>query len=289
MCFFKENRLSGVVFITVIAAALVHASWNSLVKASTDKTLAMGAIVIGHVPIAVINLPLATIPDSKSIPYLLTGIVLHFGYQLFLLKSYEHGDLTKVYPIARGTAPLLVGLFSLIVLEVEVSNTKILSIIIIGVAVISLAFGQKSDGQKRHSASTLALITGLFIASYSLIDGLGARVAGSSLGFFCLLAIGNGFLMVAYLAWKAPKTLKNLPYYGLSHLLIGGTGSFTAYALVIWAFTKAPIALVTALRETSIVFAFFMGVFFLKEPPSLIKLIASTAILMGVALLHTLK
>jgi drug/metabolite transporter (DMT)-like permease len=95
--------------------------------------------------------------------------------------------------------------------------------------------------------------------------------------------------MVAYLARKAPKTLKNLPHYGLSHLLIGGTGSFTAYALVIWAFTKAPIALVTALRETSIVFAFFMGVFFLKEPPSLIKLIASTAILMGVALLHTLK
>jgi drug/metabolite transporter (DMT)-like permease len=249
----------------------------------------MGAIVIGHVPIAIIILPFATIPDSKSFPYLVTGIVLHFGYQLFLLKSYEHGDLTKVYPIARGTAPLLVGLFSLIVLGVELSNAKILSIIIIGVAVISLAFGQKSDGQKRHSASTFALITGLFIASYSLIDGLGARLAGSSLGFFCLLAIGNGFLMVAYLAWKAPKTLKTLPHYGLSHLLIGGTGSFTAYALVIWAFTKAPIVLVTALREASIVFAFFMGVFFLKEPPSLIKLIASTAILMGVVLLHTSK
>ena len=248
--------MSGVVFITVITAALVHASWNSLVKGSTDKTLAMGAIVIGHVPIAIIILPFATIPDSKSIPYLLTGIVLHFGYQLFLLKSYEHGDLTKVYPIARGTAPLLVGLFSLSVLGVELSNAKIFSIIIIGVAVISLAFGQKSDGQKRHSASTFALITGLFIASYSLIDGLGARLAGSSLGFFCLLAIGNGFLMVAYLAWKSPKTLHNLPHHGLSHLLIGGTGSFTAYALVIWAFTKAPIALVTALRETSIVFAF---------------------------------
>ena len=215
--------------------------------------------------------------------------MLHFGYQLFLLKSYEHGDLTKVYPIARGTAPLLVGLFSLIVLGVELSSAKIFSIIIIGVAVISLAFGQKSDRQKRHSASIFPLITGLFIASYSLIDGLGARLAGSSLGFFCLLAIGNGFLMVAYLAWKAPKTLKNLPHYGLSNLLIGGTGSFTAYALVIWAFTKAPIALVTALRETSIVFAFFMGVFFLKEPPSLIKLIASTAILMGVVLLHTSK
>ena len=95
--------------------------------------------------------------------------------------------------------------------------------------------------------------------------------------------------MVAYLAWKAPKTLKTLPNYGLSHLLIGGTGSFTAYALVIWAFTKAPIALVTALRETSIVFAFFMGVFFLKEPASLLKLIASIAILIGVVLLHSSK
>jgi multidrug transporter EmrE-like cation transporter len=117
--------LSSLVFVTVISAALLHASWNALVKGSTDKTLAMGAIVIGHVPIAVIILPFATIPDSKSIPYLLTGIVLHFGYQLFLLKSYEYGDLTKVYPIARGTAPLLVGLFSLIVLGVELSNAKI--------------------------------------------------------------------------------------------------------------------------------------------------------------------
>jgi multidrug transporter EmrE-like cation transporter len=107
-----------------------------------------------------------------------------FGDQLFLLKSYKHGDLTKVYPIARGTAPLLVGLFSLVVLGVELSNAKLFSIIIIGVSLISLAFGQKSHGQKRHSASTLALITGLFIASYSLIDGLGARLAGSSLGFF---------------------------------------------------------------------------------------------------------
>ena len=95
--------------------------------------------------------------------------------------------------------------------------------------------------------------------------------------------------MVAYLAWKSPKTLHNLPHHGLPHLLIGGTGSFTAYALGIWAFTKAPSALVTALRETSIVFAFFMGVFFLKEPASLLKLIASIAILIGVVLLHSSK
>ena len=79
-------------------AALLHASWNDLVKANIDERLAMGAIVIGHVPIAVIILPFTTIPDSKSIPYLLTGVVLYFGYQLFLLKSYEHGDLTKFYP-----------------------------------------------------------------------------------------------------------------------------------------------------------------------------------------------
>ena len=91
--------MSSLVFVTVISAALLHASWNALVKGSTDKMLAMGAIVIGHVPIAVSILPFTTIPDSKSIPCLLKGIVFHFGYQLFLLKSYEHEDLTKVYPI----------------------------------------------------------------------------------------------------------------------------------------------------------------------------------------------
>ena len=281
--------LTGLVFIAVIGAGVLHAAWNALVKGSTDKALSMGAVVIGHVPIAAIILPVVPMPEVASLPYLFSGIALHLGYQIFLLKSYQTGDLTQVYPIARGSAPLIVALFSLTILGVQLSGTQLLAIAIIGAGIISLAMVRRSDGQVNRKAAVLAGITGLFIASYSLVDGLGARIAGTSLGFYCWLAVGNGTLMVLYLLWKSPKTLWSIPRRGMRVMAIGGTTSFVAYALVTWAFTQAPIALVTALRETSIVFVLLIGVFVLKERLSLLKVFATMTTLLGAALLRYAK
>lgn len=281
--------MSSIVFLVVIGAALLHATWNALVKGSSDKTLSMGAVVIGHMPIALVLLPFVPAPDVASLPYLFGGIALHLGYQLFLLKSYQMGDLTQVYPIARGSAPLIVALFSLIVLGVQLSKTEMLAILVIGVGIFSLALVRRADGQTNGQAAVLALVTGLFIASYSLVDGLGARLAGTSLGFYCWLAIGNGVLMALFLSWRSPQALRALPRQGLPVMAIGGTASFVAYAMVTWAFTQAPIALVTALRETSIVFALLIGVFFLKERLSLLKLFSTMTTLLGAALLRFAK
>lgn len=281
--------MSGTVFIAVLGAAVLHAAWNALVKGSGDKTLSMGAVVIGHVPISILILPFVPSPDVASLPYLFSGIALHLGYQLFLLKSYQTGDLTQVYPIARGSAPLIVAAFSLAVLGTQLSGVELLAIVIIGAGIVSLALVRHSDGQSNRNAALLALITGGFIASYSLVDGLGARLAGTSLGYYCWLAIGNGILTALYLLWKSPQTLRALPNRGFRVLTIGGTASFVAYALVTWAFTQAPIALVTALRETSIVFALLIGVGFLKERLSLLKLFATMTTLLGAALLRYAK
>jgi len=281
--------LSGTVFIAVIGAALLHAAWNALVKGSQDKALSMGAVVIGHMPIAAVILPFAPLPDIASLPYLSGGIALHLGYQLFLLKSYETGDLTQVYPIARGSTPLMVALFSFTLLGVTFSSIELLAILVIGAGIFSLALVQRADGQTNRHAAILALTTGMFIASYSLVDGLGAGIAGTSLGFYCWLALGNGALMALYLRWKSPQTLRTIPRTGLPVLIIGGTASFIAYALVTWAFTQAPIALVTALRETSIVFALIIGVFFLKEPLNLLKVLSTMTTLLGAALLRYSK
>ncbi|MCG3269579.1 DMT family transporter [Yoonia sp. I 8.24] len=278
--------MSGIVFLAVIGAAVLHAAWNALVKGGTDKTLSMGAVVVGHMPIALAALPFVPLPAIESLPYLFGGMLLHFGYQLFLLKSYQMGDLTLVYPIARGSAPLIVALVSVIFLGVHLNSIELLAILIIGVGIISLALVRQSDGMQNRSAATVALITGVFIASYSLVDGLGARVAGTSLGFYCWLAIGNGLLMIAYLAMRSPQTLTALPRRGLPILFVGGSASFVAYALVTWAFTQAPIALVTALRETSIVFALLIGVFFLKERLSLLKVVSTMTTLLGAILLR---
>ncbi len=281
--------MSTLVFVAVIGAAVLHAAWNALVKSGSDKQVSMGAVVLGHMPIALVVLFFVPMPAFESMPYLVAGILLHFGYQLFLLKSYETGDLTQVYPIARGSAPLIVALFSVTVLGVQLHSIQTLAILIIGGGIISLALVRQADGQKNNQAALLALTTGLFIASYSLIDGLGARIAGTSLGFFSCLAIGNGLLMSIYLALSARTALKTIATKGRSVFLFGGSASFIAYAIVTWAFTQAPIALVTALRETSIVFALLVGVFFLKERLNLVKVLSTFTTLVGAVLLRFAK
>ncbi|MEM1141527.1 MAG: DMT family transporter [Pseudomonadota bacterium] len=278
--------MEGIVFIAVIAAALLHATWNAFLKGGSDKTLGMGAIVVGHIPAALLALLFVPAPAAESFPYLVTGILLHFGYQLFLLKSYQIGDLTLVYPIARGSAPLIVALVSLGLLGVELSGLELLAILIIGTGITSLSLVRHGDGMQNGKAALVALATGTFIAAYSLVDGLGARLAGTSLGFYSWLAIGNALLMIVYLAVRSPRTLYAIPREGLPMLILGSNTAFAAYALVTWAFTQAPIASVTALRETSIVFALLIGVFVLKERFSLLKVVATMTTLLGAILLR---
>ena len=281
--------MSTLVFIAVIGAAILHATWNALVKGGADKHMSMGAVVIGHVPFAGVALAFAPMPDAAALPYLFAGMALHVGYQMFLLHSYRSGDLTQVYPIARGSAPLLVALISVVFLGLELAPLEMLAITIIGGGIISLALVRRADGQRNHSAALLALTTGCFIASYSLIDGIGARIAGTSLGFYGWLAIGNGIIMAVFLAATRPQTLHKIASQGRAMFMLGGGASFVAYALVTWAFTQAPIALVTALRETSIIFALLIGVFFLKEKLDLAKVFATMSTLVGAVLLRFAK
>ncbi len=281
--------MSTTVFLAVIAAALLHAVWNALVKGSVDKKVTMGAVVLGHMPLAAVALPLVPWPALESLPYLGAGIALHLSYQLFLMNAYRFGDLTQVYPIARGSAPLIVAVVSVAFLSVHLSAMELLAIAVIGSGILSLSLVRRADGLRNGKAAILALATGCFIAAYSLVDGYGARLAGTALGFYGWLTIGNGLAMALYLAISAPGVLGQIASQGRRVFLIGGSASYAAYALVIWAFTQAPIALVTALRETSIVFALLIGVFFLKERLDLVKLISTMTTLLGAALLRFAK
>ncbi len=278
--------MSGTVFMAVIAAALLHAVWNALVKGGGDKRLAMCAVVAGHVPLAIIALCIVPAPDPASWPYLLGGIVLHAGYQIFLVRAYNSGDLTQVYPIARGSAPLIVGLVSVTVLGVTLAPLEMLGIAAIAAGILSIALVRQTDGQRNPAAARLALVTGCFIASYSLVDGLGARVAGTSFGFYSWLALGNAAIFLGYMLRVAPQTIPGLWGSARVAFVVGGSASYAAYAMVVWAFTQAPIAMVTALRETSIVFALLIGVVFLKEPMNLLKVVSTMTTLFGALLLR---
>jgi drug/metabolite transporter (DMT)-like permease len=272
------------IFLVVIAAAILHAVWNASIKDSGDKFVNMAAVILGQAPLAALTLLFVPIPVFDSLPYLLVGIALHIGYQFFLPLSYKYGDLTLVYPIARGVAPLIVAGISVLFLGVELNTVEIIGVLTIGTGIMSLALVRKSDGQRNGKAVGLALITGCFIASYSLVDGTGARIAGTAIGFYGLLALGStlGYSVILSV-WK-PGTLRLAWRSRKLKGLLGGSASFIAFSLVIWAFTQAPIALVTALRETSIIFALLIGVFVLKEKLDLMKVV-STMITVGGAII----
>jgi len=273
------------IFLAIILAAFLHAVWNAMVKNEDNKYLAVTAIVLGHVPVSVLIILLTPIPSVESIPFIILSALLHIGYEWYLLSAYRFGDLTKVYPIARGTAPILITIVSLIFLGVALSNFEILGIIIISLGILSLSL-QGAKGIKNRSAVIYALVTGFFIMGYSITDGYGARVSNSFLSYMGWSFILNAtiFPIILKINNKSEiitKTFKE----GKKIFFIGGTLSYIVYGIVIWGFTQAPIALITALRETSIIFALLIGTFFLKEKFTLLKVIATFVIFFGVALL----
>lgn len=278
--------MSLAVMIMVLFAALLHATWNFVLKNGEDKYLGMTAVVLGHIPFSAAALVYAPVPGREAVPYIIAGAVLHVGYQLFLLASYRIGDLSQVYPLARGVAPLFVAGISVALLGQQLSWLELAAVITIGTGIMSLTAVRRSDGLRNGRAATLAIITGGFIAAYSLVDGLGARVAGTALGYYGSLSMINAAIFAATMGIVRPGVVTRLVCREWRLALGSGGASFLAYSLVIRAFTLAPIALVTALRETSIIFALLLGVLVLKERFSLVKTIATVITMLGVVLLR---
>lgn len=278
--------MTSTVFIVVIAAALLHASWNALLKGGADKFAGMAGVMLGQGPLALLAVLFMPLPAAESLPFLIAGIALHVGYQLFLTLAYRVGDLSQVYPIARGVAPLIVAGISVVFLGVALNMAEIIGVATIGIGIISLALVRRRDGQRNPAAAGLALVTGCFIAAYSLVDGYGARAAGTAVGFYGWLALGSTVGFTAMMLIFNPAAVRSALVAGKLRGLIGGSASFVAFALVIWAFTQAPIALVTALRETSIIFAVMIGVFLFGERLDLARLVSTVLTIAGAALLR---
>ena len=275
-----------IVIATTLLAAVLHASWNALAKGAADKHLSMAGVILGHLPYAALGLLFVPMPDLSCWPYLIGSLIMHFGYQVFLLNAYRIGDLTQVYPVARGIAPMIVAAVSVTVLGVTLGLLEVAAIALIATGLLSLGLVRSQAGTRNPKAAILAAVTGCFIAGYSLIDGLGARVAGTAVGFYGWSAIGNALVFAVFLKLRHPGVMGRLWSEGRFVLIWGGLASYCAYALVVWGFMQAPIALVTALRETSIVFALFIGVFFMNERLDLMKIAATFATITGAILLR---
>ena len=229
------------VFLTVLFAAALHASWNALVKGTGDKLAAITAITIGQGSLALVTLPFLPIPAMESWPYLAIGIVLHVGYRIFLAESYRFGDLTQVYPIARGSAPLIVATVSLLFLNEDLNRLTLIAILLVAVAIMSLAFTRGAQGLRDTRSAMMALITGCFIAGYSIFDGLGARVAGNATAFWCWLSFCDTIIFISIIRLKRGVSLSETLRGQSRNMIIGGVASFLAYWLVILAFTQPPL------------------------------------------------
>ncbi len=268
----------------VLLAALLHAGWNAIVKGGEDAFVSTSAVVVGHALPALAAIAILPAPARASWGWIALGVGLHLGYQAFLATAYRLGDLSRIYPVARGSAPLIVALVSVAALGVPLGLPQIVAIGLIGTGIV--AIGAARRGPADGGAVLAALVTGGFIAAYSLADGLGARLSGSPVAYFGWIASLNALVTAAILAWRRPGALLRLPWLAPSAFWLGGPASFAAYALVVWAFTQAPIALVTALRETSIVFALLIGAVMLRERVEPARIAATFVVLCGVVLLR---
>ena len=270
------------VFLLVLIATVLHAIWNGMVKKHPDKVVAVAAIVFGHVPCSIVAIIFLPPPSVDSIPFIIASIFIHQGYQWFLLSSYQIGDLTKVYPIARGSGPLVATIISILFLGLILDNLIILSIFFICLGIMILGIFDRSN-KKNSKVIQYSLFTGFFIGLYSLVDGYGARVSLSAISYISWLFLLNAFVFPAVLSFKNQKNVfKRVINKGKQIFWIGGTLSYAIYVIVVWGFTKAPIPMVGALRETSIFFSIFIGYFFLKEKITPTKIFSIILILAGV-------
>ena len=271
------------VFLAVMLAALLHAGWNAIVKTGLSKQTSMFLLSVGHALIGIVVAAFHAFPAPEVWPWLFASGLIHMAYQLFLAYAYEQGDLSRVYPIARGAAPMIVLIISLLFLSDTLEGGEIWGILVLGAGIALMAHGVLSNGESRRLLP-FALGSALATAGYTLADGLGARVSGEPLAYVgWLMILSAVFFTPAVVALKGRVVLRaDARAWGLG--LVAAAASFGAYAIAVWAMTLAPIALVGALRETSILFAVLIGWLFFGERMDRGKAAAAVLIVAGVIL-----
>jgi len=242
--------------------------------------------MFGHLPLAGIGILFSGLPSLEAAPYLFASAFLHLGYQVFLLNAYKFGSFTNIYPIARGMAPLLITLVSILILNEMLELSQILGIVLISTAIIGFGITQYRLSNAELTGLMLACATGCFIAGYSVIDAIGTRIAGSAIAFYGVSTFSSAILFAIYLQITNPGVLFSFHKEARRTLIFGGTASYLAYVIVLWACLHAPVAIVSSLRETSLLFAIILGAVLLKEKITVFKMIMIASILCGIFLLR---
>ena len=312
----------GITF-AVLGAGLLHATWNALLKSSAggDAMLDTAAVVAGSSLWGLVALPFVPMPQPAAWSFIATSAAIHFGYYVTLAQAYRRGDLSFAYPLMRGTAPLIVAVLGSIFLRELPSVPMMLGIALISIGVISIAFVQRGarpprraaratggarrgestppptrdailqeraeGGRRAHppSAARWAFANAAIIAAYTLVDGAGARASGNAFAYVAWLIFLEGLPFLAWVMYRRGRPAVVYLRASTRTGLVGGACSLAAYGIVLWAMTRAPIAAVAALRETSVLFAALMGTVWLKEGFGWRRVAGAASVVAGIAAL----
>ncbi|HXE22651.1 MAG TPA: DMT family transporter [Rhodoferax sp.] len=284
--------LTGPVVLAVLFGALLHASWNALIKSSRDKTLDTALIQAAGVLLALPLLAATGLPPTRAWPYIAASALVHVGYFTALTGAYRYGDLGLTYPVMRGSAPLLVALGSEALLGESLSPLAWLGVagtcsgvLLLGLSPASLHTSQGHRGK----ALRFALANAVIIALYTGIDGLGVRASGNAAAYVAALCLFDGLPYLLLVLWRRRGRRQAVLNHAARRWKIGlaGTVALTgSYGIALWAMTRAPVASVAALRETSVLFAALIGTLWLREPFGRQRALGTLAVMAGVMALR---
>ncbi|AYC40626.1 DMT family transporter [Streptomyces griseorubiginosus] len=277
--------MTPLVTAAVLLAAVTHASWNAIAHRITDKLVGFTLISGGGMLIGLAIIPFAAVPAAGAWPYLLVSSGVHIAYYALLMKSFRLGDFGQAYPIARGTAPLVVTVLAALFAHEVPDGWAAAGIALSCAGLTGVALWGLRGRRPDWAAIGAALATGLSIAVYTVVDGLGVRASGSSLGYTAWLMVAPGVVIPAYALtrWRGRFVPVLRPFAPVG--LLGAALSVAAYGLVLWAQTKAELAPIAALRESSIIVGAAIGAVFFKERFGAPRIVAAALLVAGIGLM----
>ena len=280
-------EVENLVFLSVLFATLCHAGWNALIKVGLDPLSTTTLISIGSGAVALVFLPLTGMPAWDAWPWLIASVVIHLFYFAALIEAYRSGDLGQVYPIARGSAPLMTAAATTFIVGENLSLVGWSGIValVAGVFLLSARGGRELAKIDRRAVG-FALITALTICTYSVVDGIGARLSANPNAYSLWLFVGIALVMLPYALLRDGRDVIPAMRIYWRRSFAGGALQVLSYGIAIWAMTVAPIAIVATLRETSVLFGAVIAVVVLKEPLRAVRIAAALLIVCGLVLIR---
>jgi drug/metabolite transporter (DMT)-like permease len=278
-----STTLSLTVTLAVIGAAVTHAVWNAIAHGIKDQTLAFALIGVGGIAIGIPLVIVAAMPRSDCWPYLLGSVVIHVFYNLLLMRCYRLGEFSQVYPLARGTSPLVVTILAAIFIHEHLGLAQIAGVLVVSAGLATLVLAGRRPGR---AAFLAAVGTGLTIAAYTTVDGVGVRLSGSPVGYIGWLMVLESLCVPMFAVVRRRDVLLKQPKRILLAGLAAGALSVLAYGLVLWAQTRGALAPIAALRETSVIFGAIIGTLIFREPFGRTRIAATVLVAAGIILLN---